>query len=278
MAIISAFADEIDQSLAVQMDVCEQHGIRHIDVRSIDGTNVSAMTDEQVRTHKKQMDDRGFAVPCIGSPLGKIKIDGDLQAHLDLTKRCCEVAHGFDSKYIRIFSFYGPSTGGSVMDHRAKVMEMLAKMVAIGQDAGVVMLHENEKGIYGAGPEGVKDIFATVGSDSFQGIFDPSNYIEEGIDPLADGWQQGLAELTHYFHIKDKARREDKTCVPAGEGSGHIPEILADAKARGFDGYLTLEPHMSNAGQFAGFSGPDKFARAVAGLKGICDQVGLRYQ
>lgn len=276
MATISAFADEIDPSLDVQMAVCQSHGIRHIDVRSIDNVNVSMFTDDQARQYARRLADCGFAVPCLASPLGKIRIDQDLRAHMDLTRRCCEIAHIFGSPRIRVFSFYGPA-GGSIADHRAAVMDALAEMAAIAAEARLVLLHENEKAIYGATPDGVKDIFAAVGGESFQGIFDPANFIEEDIDPLDDAWRQGLAKLTHYFHIKDKRNKQDPTCVPAGEGAGRIPEILADAKARGFDGVLTLEPHMQQAGQFAGFSGPERFARAVAGLKRACDAAGLKY-
>lgn len=276
MAIISAFADEIDPKLEIQMDVCQSHGIRHIDLRSIDSVNVSKFTDKQAKDYRKQMNGRGFSVPCIGSPLGKIRIDEDLPAHLDLTKRCCELARMYDAPYVRIFSFYGPQ-GGQIADHRGKVMEMLNAMAEIAADADVILLHENEKAIYGAKPEGVKDIFATIRSPHFQGIFDPANFLEENVTPL-EAWKDGLAELTQYFHIKDKVKVEDHTCVPAGEGSGRVGEILADAKARGYDGYLTLEPHMQQAGQFAGFTGPERFDRAVAGLKKICEQIGMNWQ
>ena len=284
MVTISAFADEIDPSLDVQMEVCRSHGIRHIDVRGIDGLNVSKFTVRQVREYARQLHDAGFAVPCVGSPLGKIRIDEDLAAHLDLTKHCCRLAAIFHAPYVRVFSFYGPP-GGDIADHRTAVMDMLARMAAVAADANVVLLHENEKAIYGSTPDQVKDIFQSVQSPCLKGIFDPANFIEEHIAPYEGAWLDGLAERTEYFHIKDKVRAEDPTCVPAGEGSGKLDRILADAKARGlFDrsgrnggGYLTLEPHMKEAGAFAGFSGPERFARAVAGLKKVCDSVGLEY-
>jgi len=276
MATFSAFADEIAADLKTQMEVCEANGVRGIDVRGIDGTNVSAFTVAQAGEYRKQMDDRGFTVPCIGSPIGKIRIDEPFGPHLDLLKHCCEIARAFGTTRVRIFSFYPPE-GGRISDHRQQVMDQMAAMVAAAEAAGAVLFHENEKAIYGATPDGVKDLFATIKSEHFKGIFDPANYVEEGIGPFDDGWQQGLAELTDYFHIKDKVPGAG-TCVPAGKGNGQIPQILADAKARGFDGYLTLEPHMKAAGQFDGFTGPELFAQAVAGLREVCLQVGLEIQ
>ncbi len=275
MATFSAFADEIAADLKTQMDVCEAHGVKCIDVRGIDKTNVSAFTVEQARDYRKQMDDRGFSVPCIGSPIGKIRIDEPFAPHLELLKHCFEVAGAFGAKYVRIFSFYPPK-GGRIADRRRQVMDQMAAMARAAEDADLVLLHENESDIYGEKPDGVKDIFATVQSESLQGIFDPANFVSAGVAPYDEGWTQGLAELTHYFHIKDKTPGA-KTCVPAGQGAGQIRQTLADARKRGFDGYLTLEPHMAAAGQFSGFTGPDLFTKAVEGLRAVCDEVGLSY-
>lgn len=275
MVTISAFADEIDSELTVQMDVCESHGIKCIDVRSIGGKNVSAMTLDEVAEYRKQMDDRGFTVPCIGSPIGKIKISDDFDTHLELLRHCCDVAGAFGTNLVRVFSFY-PSDGCDISTRRDEVMDRTAAMVKVAEAADVVLLHENEKAIYGAGPDGVKDLFATIKSEHFKGIFDPANFVEEGVAPYDDAWRQGLAELTDFFHIKDK-RPGDSACVPAGEGDGQFAEIFADLKPRGWSGYMTLEPHMKAAGQFAGFTGPDLFAKAVSGLKSLCDASGIRY-
>ncbi len=275
MATFSAFADEIGADLKLQMDVCEANGVRCIDVRGIDNTNVSKFTLEQARRYRRQMEDRGFSVPCIGSPIGKIRIDEPFGPHLELLKHCCELAGVFGAPYVRIFSFYPPE-GGSIAEHRREVMKRMKQMVAAAEQAGLVLLHENESDIYGEKPEGVKDLFATIRSEHFKGIFDPANFVVAGVAPYDEAWRAGLAELTHYFHIKDKVPGQ-KACVPAGQGRGQIREILADAKKCGFDGYLTLEPHMAAAGQFSGFTGPDLFAKAVEGLKGVCDEVGLTY-
>ena len=275
MITFSAFADEIGPDLTLQMDTCEANGVRCIDVRGIDDTNVSKMTLDHVAEYKKQMDDRGFTVPCIGSPIGKITMDDDFDEHLDLLKHCCDVAHAFGTHQVRMFSFY-PSEGKDIADQRTEVMDRMAAMVKVAEAADAVLLHENEKAIYGAKPDGVKDLFATIQSNHFKGIFDPANFVEEGIAPYDDGWTQGLAELTDYFHVKDKVPGEG-TCVPAGQGHGQFAEIFADLEARGWSGTMTLEPHLSAAGQFSGFTGPDLFAKAVKGLTAVCDAAGLVY-
>ena len=272
MITISAFADEIGPDLALQMDTCQALGLRCIDVRGIDGVNVSKMTIAQARQYRQQMDDRGFSVPCIGSPIGKIRLSDDFPAHLDLLRHVIELAGIFGTKNIRVFSFY-PAQGQNVLDHRQGVLDRMAAMVEIAHAAGVVLYHENEKGIYGAKPAAVMDLFEQLGGENFKGVFDPSNYVEEGIRPYDEGWQKGLAEVTDWFHVKDCLG--GRHCVPAGQGDGQFREILADLKKRNWSGVMTLEPHLSAAGQFAGFTGPALFGRAADALKELLRKAGM---
>jgi len=274
MITISAFADEIGPELKLQMDVCERHGVQAIDVRAIDGVNVSKIPTDKARQYRRQLDDRGFIVPCLGSPLGKVKLDDDFDAHLDLLKHCIELAGGFGTDQIRVFSFYAPD-GDDITRHRDEVMDRLGRMVDLAADAGVYLLHENEARIYGDVPQRVIEIRQAIDSPHLRLVFDPANYVHEGLKPYDDCWKAGLAEITDYFHIKDKVPGE-AACCPAGEGAGQIEEICREIVGEDF--VMTLEPHLAKAGQFAGFTGPDLFAKAVNGLKGILDRVGVQYQ
>ena len=276
MITISAFADEIGPDLKLQMDTCRASGVKCIDVRAIDDKNVSQMTVPEASEYKRRLDDRGFTVPCIGSPIGKIRMDEDFDAHLELLRHCGAVATAFGTNLIRVFSFYA-SRGANIADEREAVMDRLGAMVRVAESDDLILMLENEKRIYGAKPEGTRDILTTIRSDRLKGIFDPANYVEEGVAPYDDGWAAGLDELTDYFHIKDILTGAE-TCVPAGEGHGQLPQIFADLKARDWCGYMALEPHMAASGQFSGFTGPDLFARAAAAMKGLCERVGLAYQ
>ena len=276
MITISAFADEIGPELKLQMDVCEASGVKCIDVRGIDGTNVSQMTLDQVAAYRKQLDDRGFTVPCIGSPIGKITMDDDFDEHLELLKHCCDVAKAFDTSRIRIFSFY-PSEGRAIADQRAEVMDRMAAMISVAEATDIVLYHENEARIFGAKPGGVKDLFATIQSGNFNGIFDPANFVVEGVAPYDEAWRAGLADLADAFHVKDK-NPDQPRCVPAGQGAGQFQRIFADLKARNWSGYMTLEPHMKAAEQFAGFTGPELFTKAADALTGLLQDAGLPYQ
>jgi 3-dehydroshikimate dehydratase len=105
---LSAFADEISADLDEQMQVLLSEGIHFIDLRSVWGTNVVALSDEQLREIKRQLDAHGMGVAAIGSPIGKIPIDSSFEEHLQLFERAIQAAHLLNTTYIRIFSFYPP--------------------------------------------------------------------------------------------------------------------------------------------------------------------------
>ncbi len=273
MVTISAFADEIAPDLDLQMDVLESLDIHCIDVRSIDDLNVSRFSAAQARNYAGRLAGRGFSVPCIGSPVGKIRLDEDFAAHLDVLKRCIDVAQAMNSPCIRVFSFY-PAPGRKIEDCRSQVFGQMQAMIEVAAAGRVVLLHENEKAIYGRNPSAVKDLLTTLGGEHFKGIFDPANFVEEGFAPYDQGWKAGLDKLTCRFHVKD-VRRGQTPCVPAGEGDGQFEELFADLAAANFSGAMTLEPHMKVAGKAGGFSGAQLFEQAAVSLRRLCRQHGL---
>src|SRR5947209_12782860 len=241
---ISAFADEIDPDPQRQIEVLEQCGIRHIELRSILKTNVLDLTDLQVAELKALLDRHGFQLSAIGSPIGKIKIDTPFPPHLARFKRAIELCKVFGSRNIRIFSYY-LTEGGDWEDWRREVLDRMWEKVKLAQQAGVRLVHENEHGIYGDDPERVKDLMETVNEQvdgqPLAAVYDPANYVVDGFDPW-QAWQLTKAYTVH-FHIKDWVHGE-KHGVVAGEGQGRIADVMADAVQSGYDGFATLEPHL----------------------------------
>src|SRR5207248_11337668 len=63
--------------------------------------------------------------------------------------------------------------------------------------------------------------------------------------------------------------------VPAGEGDGQLEPILLDLHRSGYDGFLSLEPHLAAHEKLGGFSGPELFKVAADALKTLCRQNNL---
>src|SRR5437588_1082642 len=148
MFTLSAFADEISPDPQQQIDVLKQCGIRHIELRSILGTNVLDLTDAQVSDLKSLMDRNGFKLSAIGSPIGKIKIDQPFEPHLQRFKRAIELCKVFGTRNIRIFSYY-KADSGDWDDWRREVLDRMWDKCRLAEKAGVRLLHENESKIYG---------------------------------------------------------------------------------------------------------------------------------
>lgn len=284
--ILSAFADEICDDLDGQMDVLDRHGIKHIEFRAADGKNVASYSLEEAAEARRRMDARGFRVSALGSPVGKSYIDDDFEPAFGQFKHVAALAKAFGTEYIRVFSFFIPE-GDDPAVWRAEVMKRLTAMAEYAGKAGVVLLHENEKQIYGDTPERCRDIFDTVNSPALWATYDPSNFVQCGVAnyPHAFGL---LGGRVRYMHMKDsvytvgqnEADAGFDTHVvsdahrPVGQGDGNCKEILSDLWKQGFEGFLSIEPHLVNNDAIPG-SGAEKFAVAAEALKKlICKITG----
>lgn len=276
MVTFSAFADEIDPDPTVQMDTLEANGVKQIELRGAWDINIMKLNDDQCRQLKGMLDDRGFKVACIGSPIGKVTVDSDLDAHFEDFKHACHLAELFESYRVRMFSYYPPE-GGNIVDHRDVVLERLQQMCDYVADKRVTLVLENESNLYGEKPEQLADLMDTLKSEKLTMAFDPANFVHGNILPVYETAWLPLKKYVGYFHIKDMVTGATGPCVPAGEGDGDIEKILAEAKDMDYEGILALEPHLAEAGQFKGSTGTELFGKAVAALKGICDRVGLKY-
>jgi len=276
MITLSAFADEAAADLTTQMDVLESVNVKAIDVRSIDGKNVSTFTNEQAAEYRRQMDGRGFRTACIGSPIGKIRLDEPMAPHMEQLARCIEIAHVMGTPYIRMFSFFPPQ-GGDFTGARPEVFNRLTMMHQAARAGGVILLHENEFDVYGRSAAECLDIMKTFGGEHFKFIFDPANFVVGDIKPYDDAWTQGLADLTFWFHIKDAVKGQPH-CCPAGQGQGQFDKIFSDLKRRRWSGTMTIEPHLTAWGQFGSFSGADLFREATTALQKLLDEHELDWR
>ena len=273
---ISGFADEIDADLDAQIEVLESEDIEYLDLRGVDNTNVLDFTEEMVAAIESSLDSHQIGVSSIGSPIGKIEITDDFEPHLERFERALELADRFDTEYIRIFSYWIPEDD-EPEDHRDEVFHRMEAKVELAEEAGITLLHENERRIYGDTPERCRDLLTTIDSPNFRAIFDPANFLLVGVRPYPDALLQ-LIEYVEYLHIKDATFGREGDIMPAGEGDGRIPETLGALQKRGFSGFASLEPHLAEAGEKGGFSGPEAFKVASQALKDCFDEVGASYE
>ncbi|MCL2013536.1 MAG: sugar phosphate isomerase/epimerase [Oscillospiraceae bacterium] len=247
-----AFADEAAADLQGQIKAMTDNGITMLEIRGINGKNISDTTKDEAKKIKRELDDNGIKVWAIGSPTGKSELGND--DFNEVFEKFCymlELAGILGAQRYRLFSFYGISSRMPETDFKSKRDELIERLNRFAQkakDSSVVLCHENEKDIYGEKAPECLDIHKSI--PGIKAVFDPANFIQAGEDVL-QAWEM-LEPYVDYIHIKDA--KKDGSVVPAGYGIGSLPEIVRRfAKIGGK--VLTLEPHLSV------FSGSDGLER-----------------
>ena len=279
--ILSAFADEVSSDFTKQLEYLKSKDISYIEPRNINGTGVAAITLEEAKNAKKMLDDYKIGVSSIGSPIGKISVEDDFADHIRLFEHVMDIAELFETKNIRMFSFFYPKNT-DVHTHRAAVLARLEILLELAEKRGLTLCHENEKAIYGEAPEDCLDLMKHF-DGRMKSVLDMGNFAFCQKDSMK-GYEY-LAPYIEYIHIKDAFY--DTRIVPAGQGEGKVFEILsAYNKYTDKDTFLTMEPHLtvfdglnklSNMDDIKvqnAYATPEEaFDTAVAALRGILERI-----
>jgi sugar phosphate isomerase/epimerase len=277
---LSVFADEIDPDLDAQVAAMRACRVGAVEFRAAWGSNVLDLSDAELARAASSLREAGIAVAAIGSPVGKAPIAGDPGDELGRLRQAFAAAERLGTRLIRVFSYY---VDGAYEEHRDEVLRRLSAWAAEASAAGFVLVHENESHIYGDTPDRCHDLLSSVGSPALRAAFDPANFVQvEVAEPVTEAWPL-LREYVAHVHIKDAVAidrtgldpypasvppdRLMGTVRPAGQGRGQVPELLAALADSGYDGYLSLEPHLTFT--YPDLDGPARFELAVAALRSL---------
>ena len=173
-----------------------------------------------------------------------------------------EIQKELGAPYLRMFSFYIPQ-GRAPEDFREEVLDRVGRMAEEAAAWDSVLLHENEKGIYGDNAPRCKELLEAFYGPHFKAVFDFANFVQVGQQTLPA--YELLKPYVEYVHVKD-AQWGTGAVVPAGQGDGHVKDILTDLIGGGWKGFLSLEPHLTDfAGLAALEQDPQKRGSALDG-------------
>lgn len=316
--ILSGFADEatIHKTAIEQFAAFAALGLQYYSLRFVDVgggvKNVMKLTKSEITKLRHLEDEFGMNIASIGSPIGKVKLrnidDGSDNRYVPFKKylktevrRACELAHAFETKLIRGFSFYHPR-GTDPWEHVPQAVDQLGEIAEACHRSDLTFGLEVEANLIGQTGQLVAELHRRVNHPALMTIFDGGNIVSQGFS-THECFEQYLAMKPSigWMHIKDyhdpnssgrsKHVKQDKLkhFVPADEGEcGHLqiledfseqlPKLERRLRRRGIPGvFLDLEPHLKGGGQFGGFSGPDGMAVALKGLCRVLDYVGIDY-
>lgn len=275
---LAAFADEASAMIDDQIEAMKKNGVEFLEIRNVDGTNIAKIDEKKAKEVRAKLDDAGLAVWSMGSPVGKTKIQDDFAFESEQFKRVLENAYILGAKCIRLFSFYG--TDGKP-EYRDEVLLRLSRYLEMAKGSGIILCHENEKGIYGDIAVRCDEIQKAL--PELKAVFDPANFIQCHQDTL-EAWAM-LKKYVYYFHIKDCLA--DGNVVPAGKGIAALDRILPEYNGLASD-VLTIEPHLtkfvgldtleggekSEVGNLFSFAtNAEAFDCAVSSLKEITEKI-----
>ncbi len=241
-------ADEAGKSIAEQIRAHKELGWDLIEVRNVDGSNLTDLPDDKFEATLSALNDAKIKIACFASQLANWSrpITGDFAKDVEELKRSIPRMHKAGTKFIRCMSYPNDKTSPWPDDKwRDEAVQRLRELAKMAEDGGIVLVHENCSGWGGQGPKQMAELWERVGSKAFQLCYDTGNLHGN------DGWEfyLGAREHTVHVHIKDYKRtaggKEEDACFP-GEGIGRVGEVLADLMTRGYDGALSIEPHMAS--------------------------------
>ena len=170
---LSAFTDEYNRDVDTQINLCKEQGLAYFEPRFLGEKNIADLTALEAKELKVKLGD--IKVSSIGSPLGKINLADDFEAHLEKAKRVFDTANILDTENIRMFSFY-LHQGKSREECREEVLDKLGRMLQVAKTFGVTLCHENEGEIYGESPEQCLDILQAFNGE-LKAVFDMGNFV-----------------------------------------------------------------------------------------------------
>jgi len=316
--ILIGFADEVsnEKTLVEQFSVFAALGLQYYSIRFVnlgDGVkNVMTLSNQDLHKVREIQNDFGLNVSSIGSPIGKVKLldveDGTkntykpFEQYLDEdVHRVCDIAHLFETKLIRGFSFYHPK-GNDPKKYVSEAVDRLGRIAELCHRSDLTFGLEVEANLIGQNGWILSEIYRQVNHPAMTLVFDAANLIMQGyttaeIFDQYEAMKPGLG----WLHIKDYVRAVSDTkgahvnedlmagFVPANLGyAGHeailrdfasmAPALTEKLRQRGIPGiFCDLEPHVKGGGQFGGYSGPDGLGVALRGLCKVLDYVGIDY-
>ena len=253
---LTGFADEAADGIDGQIKATLELGWSNIEARNIDGRNIHDITDAEFDVVYGKLQDAGVSVNCFGSAVanwGK-QITDPSDTSLEEVARAIPRMRRLGAKLIRIMS-YAVIEGQSPDDQQAEErFKRLREIHARFADAGITPVHENCMNYGGMGWSYTLKLLENV--PGLKLVFDTGNpvFLNDRTKPQPYPRQSSWEFYSHvkqhiaYIHIKDCIWDQDAGDAEytyPGEGSGDVKRIVKDLLDGGYDGGISIEPHLA---------------------------------
>jgi len=250
---LTGFADEAAPGIDDQIRITKKLGWSNIEARNIDGVNIHDLPEEKFDEVAGKLEDAGVQVNCFGSGIANwgTKLDDPFEDTLEKVNRAIPRMRRLGSKLIRIMSFAFPGEGEDLREEER--FARLREITDMFSDAGIVPVHENCMNYGGLSYEHTLNMIENV--PGLKLVFDTGNpvfnkdFSKPKPRPYQSSWEfySHVKEHVAYIHIKDARMGDDGKEIYTwpGEGDGDVIPILKDLIGGGYQGGISIEPHLA---------------------------------
>jgi sugar phosphate isomerase/epimerase len=280
---LSYLPDEMKIDFETSLRLGVEWGLRHADIRTVDGVNVLDLSDAQLARAIGMLHQYGMSVGAVATPFFKCTLPGQAEEvlgdmhsartlsyadHVALLPRAVAIAQAFGASYLRIFSFW--------RQPGADFWPALDAAVQAALDAtagsGVVPCLENEGACFIGTSAELAEAAQRYPDPRFNFIWDPGNSTHSGMTPRGEDFAIFAGRIAQ-VHLKD-GRHDPATGKAAatvlGAGDTDYHTELRRLQAAGYEGALTLEPHYCPEGDCV-----EGMRQSVAAIRRIAAEMGV---
>ena len=259
---LTGISDEAGGPLEAQIRAHKELGWDTIEARFVkmgeaDNGSIHEIPREAFDSFADQLTAAGISVCGVGSTIGNWA--HSIADAFEITERemdrCIPRMQRLGAKIVRVMS-YSILEDEKEQEHEDQLKDERFRRMRIIKEtfesAGITPVHENCMNYGGMSIRHALELQENV--PGLKWVFDTGNPVfnadrsKERPYPRQNAWDfyQAIKPHIAHVHIKD-AKWEGDDCIftMPGEGDGQIERILTDLHQTGYDGYLSIEPHIA---------------------------------
>jgi sugar phosphate isomerase/epimerase len=251
---LTGFADEASNDIEGQINATKILGWSNVEARNINNMNIIDLPEKDFKQVVSSFGMANIRVNCVGSTIANWAkhILDDFQITIEEIKRAIPRLNQLGTKMIRIMSYaIINATPDQIEQERFRRLREIKKMF---DDAGIITVHENCQNYGGMSYKHTLMLLENI--PGLRLVFDTGNpissddYSRQKPYPKQSSWEfySNVKEHISYVHIKDGVWNESMMKMKytwPGEGRGDIGRILKDLLQRGYNGGISIEPHIA---------------------------------
>ena len=237
--------DEISQDFKTAAGLASKYRLDGVELRSVWEKQCHELNSKDIREIKKVLADAGLSVCGISSPFFKCHIgdDAEIGRHMEILKRCIQLAYHLETGIIRGFTFW---KSGGFEENIGRIAEKFDMPLKILDKERITLALESDPSVFATNADKLAQMIVRINSPYIKALWDPGNdiYDPDGEIPYPDGYRTIKAHMVH-MHLKDASRLPTGKIkgMPVGEGQvdykGQFQALIND----GYNGFIVLETH-----------------------------------